>query len=232
MTVSNVHTFTLTRDQIIQEALELTASIDLGATIPAEVVASCARTLNLYIKAWQVKGLFLHTYQPATLTLVSAQEAYLLGPGGTAYDMPAGTVPIIRPLKITDVRMSGTETPLTRISMDDYMGLTLKTSSGPPSQYAFDPQLDNAVMYVWPSPSAADTVLFNYQRPVDDFTTDSDTATMPVDWLQAFTLGLAYHIAPKRMVPIQEQKALQARYEEALSAVGDFEEASFFIQPG
>ena len=70
------------------------------------------------------------------------------------------------------------------------------------------------------------------QKPVDDFTTDSDTAAIPVNWLQALTLGLAYTLAPKRQVPLNEQAALKARYEEALRDIDDFEESSFFFQPG
>jgi len=234
MTVSNVHTFTLTRNQLITEALELTGTIDVGSPIPSEIMETCARSLNLYIKAWQKRGLFLHTYQPAKVLTVVGQEAYLLGPTGTATALD-GTTPIIRPLAITDVRHSdanSNEPAMTQLSMNDYMGLTTKETSSRPTQYAYDPQLGNAVLYLWPSPSSIQTILFNYQKPVDDFTTDSDTAAVPVDWLQALTMGLAYTIAPKRLVPLNEQAALKVRYDEALEAVGDFEETSFFFQPG
>jgi len=233
MTVSNVHTFTLTRDELIREALELTATIDIGSPVAEEVQDSCARTLNLYIKGWQKRGLFLHTYQPATLSLVAGQSTYLLGPDGTATEMD-GVTPIIRPLKIVDVRYSdnSNEPPLARLSLEDYMGLTSKNAASRPSQYAYDPQLDNAKLYLWPVPVAVGTILFNYQKPTSDFTTSEDTAEVPVNWLQALTLGLAYTISPKRQVPLNEQAALKARYEEALQGIDDFEEASFFFQPG
>jgi len=234
MTVSGVHTFELTRDQLITEALELTGSIDIGSSVPAEVMDSCARSLNLYIKSWQAKGLFLHTYQPASLAMVVSQAAYLLGPTGTAVEYGTAT-PIIRPLKITDVRLSTSdnEPPLTELSLYEYNALTTKDVSSIPTQYAYDPQLPNAKLYLWPAPQSATayTVLFNYKKPVDDFTTDSDTADVPVNWLQALTLGLAYTLSPKRLVPLNEQAALKARYEEALRDVNDFEEVSFFIEP-
>ena len=234
MTVSNVHTFDLTRDELITEALELTASIDIGSSIPAEILASCARSLNLYIKAWQTRGLFLHTYQPASLALVVDQAAYLLGPTGTAVEFGTAT-PIIRPLKITDVRLSGddNEPPLTELSLYEYMALTTKDVSSRPSQFAYDPQLGNGKLHLWPAPESATeySLLFNYKKPVDDFTMDSDTAAIPANWLQALTLGLAYTIAPKRQVPLNEQVALKKRYEEAMDNIDDFEGVSFFIEP-
>ena len=234
MTVSNVHTFTLTRDQLITEALELTASIDVGSPVDPEVMESCARSLNLYIKAWQKKGLFLHTYQPAELVTVASQESYLLGPSGDATE-PSSVTKIERPLAITDVRHSDSnnnEPPLTQLSMNEYMGLSTKGTSSRPTQYAYDPQLDNSRLYLWPTPNSITTILFNYQKPISDFQDGADTAEVPVDWLQALTLGLAYTLAPKRQVPLSEQAALKKRYEDAMEDVGDFEEVSFFFQPG
>lgn len=304
MTVSNVHTFTLNRDEIIKEALELTATIDIGSAIPSEVLESCARTLNLYAKSWQSKGLFLHTYKSATLFLAKDQQSYLLGPtgdhatesyvettlaadaaalatvlsvtsetginvsdnigvvlddGSLHWDTVASLAPltlttglasaassgnavysyttkIIRPNKITDVRLlqdTSTETTLTQLSITAYNDLTNKDSASTPSQYAFDPQLDNDRIYIWPTVSdITEKIVFKYQKPVDDFTTDSDTATMPVNWLHCFCLGLAYHIAPKRQVPIGEQSALKARYDEALSDLDDFEETTIVFRRG
>lgn len=233
MTVSNVHTFNLTRDELIREALELTATIDIGSPTDPNILESCARSLNLYIKAWQKRGLFLHTYQPAQLELVVGQDSYLLGPAGAGVEAD-GLTPIVRPLKIIDVRYQSdtNELPVTSLSMSEYMELTTKDSPGRPTQYAYDPQLDNSRIYFWPVPSVAETIVFNYQKPVDDFTTSEDTAAIPTDWLLPLTLGLAYHIAPKLQVPLSEQKALQARYEEAMQYISDFEEVSFFIEPG
>ena len=302
MTASNVHTFTLTRNEIITEALELTATIDIGSPVPPEVMESCARSLNLYAKSWQTKGLFLHTYKPATLFLTTGQQSYLLGPTGdhatesyvettlTAdaaaldtvlavtsetginvadkigiilsdnsihWDTVASLAPltlttgivgasvngnsvytyttkIIRPIKITDVLhvTDNVEQPITKISLSEYKELTNKDTESQPVQYAYDPQLDDSRLYVWPvADNGKQRINFTYQKPVDDFTTDSDTATMPTDWLQCFTIGLAWTIAPKRLVPLSEQQALKLRYEEALRDLDDFEESSVFFQP-
>lgn len=303
MTVSNSHVFTMTRDEIIIEMLELTGTHDLGNTPDAAVVESCARTLNLFLKSWQPKGLFLHTYKSATLFLAKDQQSYLLGPTGdnatesyvettlTAdsaatdtvltvtsetgmtvgdyigvvlddnslfWDTIASLAPltltngitsaastgnavftyttkIIRPLTITDVQLlsGGSERPLNKTSLSEYKLLANKDTSSVPNNYAYDPQLDNAILYVWPTASDAnDKINFSYKKPVDDFTADSDTATAPADWLQCLTLGGAYHISPKRMLSISDQQALKARFEDALADLDDFEETSIFFSPG
>lgn len=303
MTVSNAHTFTMTRDEIILEALELTGTHNVGGNIAPAVLETCARSLNLFFKAWQPKGLFLHTYKPATLFLALNQQSYLLGPSGdhatesyvettlTAdaaalstvltvdsetgitvddnigivldsgalyWDTIASLSPltltngiptvatsgnavyaytnkIIRPNKITDVTLlsNGTERPVNKVSLSEYRILPAKASAGSPVQYAYDPQLDNARLYAWPvANTATEKIKFVYQKPVDDFTTDSDTATAAADWLQCLCLGLAYTIAPKRNLPLDEQAALKARYDDALMALDDFEETSVFFSPG
>lgn len=304
MTVSNVHTFTMTRDEIVIEALELTGTHNLGTSPAAEVLDSCTRSLNLFLKAWQPKGLFLHTYKPATLFLGKGQQSYLLGPTGdhatesytettlTAdgsatdtvltvdsesgisvadyigivlddgtlhWDTVASLAPltlttglasaatsgnavyayttkIIRPVKISDVRLEGdasSDQPISKLALSDYLAMPSKNTESTPSQYAYDPQLDNSRLYVWPTTGdVTEKINFLYQKPVDDFTTDTDTATAPSDWLQCLCLGLAYTIAPKRMIPLDEQMALKARYEDALNDLDDFEETSVFFCPG
>lgn len=303
MTVSNVHTFTLNRNQIIREALELTGQIDINSPTPVEILESCALTLNLYAKSWQAKGLCLHTYKPATLFLAKDQQSYLLGPTGDNvtesyvettlstdvaaagtvlavgsetgilvgdkvgvvlddgtlhWDVAASLAPltlvtglaseassgnavyayttkIIRPNKISDVRTErgGEERPLTTVSISEYKAFPSKGSSSSLTQYAFDPQLDNDCMYVWPVASdVTEKVLFQFQKPVDDFTTDEDTATMPVNWLHCFVTGLAYHISPKLALPLADQAALKARYEDLSNDLDDFEETSMFFAPG
>lgn len=303
MTVSNVHTFSMTRDEIIIEALELTAMHNLGTTPSPERMESFAKSLNLFFKAWQPKGLFLHTYKPATLFLGKGQQSYLLGPAGdhatesynettlTAdaassdtvltvdsesdmtindyvgivlddgtlhWDTIASLAPltltngiasaatsgnkvyfyttkIIRPLNITNVRLmtdASSDQTISKMSISDYMDMPTKNTESTPSQYAYDPQLDNARLYLWPTASdVTEKINFLYQKPVDDFTTDTDTATAPANWLQCLCLGLAYTIGPKVQIPLDEQAALKARYEDALRDLDDFEETTITFAP-
>jgi hypothetical protein len=300
MTVSGVHTFNMNQSELIEEATHLTGEVDVGTVVEKPIYASCVRSLNMYSKSWQSKGLFLHTYKPATLFLSADQQSYLLGPDGDhatesyvettlSGDVASGagsvtltsttgittgdhigiilddssifwstiTLPgtlaanitgaassgnvvytytdkIIRPLKIADVRhLSGTvERPIDVVSVSEYMSLTNKDSASQPVKCCHDPQLDNTRLYVWPvANDGQQRLVFNYKKPVDDFNGDSVTAAIPADWLQCFTLGLAYTIAPKLSVSLDKQAALKVRYDEALMDIDDFEEASIYFAP-
>lgn len=82
MALSGSYDFTVTRDDIIQEAMERCGVLRLNKSASADQLASLARSLNLKIKACQAAGLQLHTYKDAFLFLEADEDAYLLGPTG------------------------------------------------------------------------------------------------------------------------------------------------------
>lgn len=62
MATSGSVNYNVTRNDIITEALELAGVLGVGDTATAAQITSCSRTLNMLIKAWQAKGVFIwHT---------------------------------------------------------------------------------------------------------------------------------------------------------------------------
>jgi len=59
MATSSSTNFNLTRNDIITEALELAGVKDIGESPTAAELTSCARTLNILIKGWQMEGVYL-----------------------------------------------------------------------------------------------------------------------------------------------------------------------------
>lgn len=79
MATSGNTSFNLTAANIIQEALEL-----LGIVSPTEVTdgadyASCLRSLNMMVKSWQQKGIFVTHEAEATIFITPGQMKYILG---------------------------------------------------------------------------------------------------------------------------------------------------------
>ena len=60
MAVSGSIDFSINRDELITEALELSGRLRIGATPTAAQITSAARTLNMMVKAWQADGIQLH----------------------------------------------------------------------------------------------------------------------------------------------------------------------------
>lgn len=82
MATSGSYDYTANESQLIREAIELTGTLDIGDDIPPEIYDMVRRTLNIRLKYWQSIGLYLHTYQTATLFLAKTTQSYSLGPSG------------------------------------------------------------------------------------------------------------------------------------------------------
>jgi hypothetical protein len=85
MTTSGSVDFSVSRDDIIQDALELLGVIEPGATPDAALVTSLARTLNMMIKAWQVDGLAVFSIKQSYLFTDRDQTEYTLSTSGDHY---------------------------------------------------------------------------------------------------------------------------------------------------
>ena len=106
MATSGVYTFNLTGTEIITEALELLGVVGLGNTLSGEDQATCLRTLNMMIKAWQADGIGLWKNVEATLFPSYLGYSYSIGPTGshcasTAYKTEIATAAVATDLTIT-----------------------------------------------------------------------------------------------------------------------------------
>ena len=79
MTTSGSINFTVNRNDIIQEALELLGIASPGENLDAADVATCSRSLNMMVKSWSAKGMHLWTEEEGTLFLVADQVIHKLG---------------------------------------------------------------------------------------------------------------------------------------------------------
>jgi hypothetical protein len=87
MTTSGTYTFTITRDDIIREAMLNIGKLGSTATPSAQETTDCARKLNMIVKQWMGRqdyapGLKMWTRVRGDLFLSSTQSVYALGPSG------------------------------------------------------------------------------------------------------------------------------------------------------
>jgi len=186
MATSGSINFTLTRDEIIQEALEQIGAIGIGDTISNSDITTCSRTLNLMVKAWEAQGIHLWTVTTQTVTLVEDQASYTLSPYALMVKQAwlRNTDNIDRPIKVD--------------SLSNYNLIPNKTTSGKINRIAYDAQLNTGTLYVWPTPDDDTDVLhLKYLRKIEDFDASSDNADLPQEWLLAIALNLGILVAPK-----------------------------------
>lgn len=120
--------------------------------------------------------------------------------GAIVYTCTAG---IQRPLKIIDARLfdisNSLDIPMNQINYVPYMQQPQKTLTiATPTQFAYNPSLDNGKFYVYPTPSTVEKVIkFTYHNPIQDFNASTDNADFPVEWLDAIMAELSAKLALK-----------------------------------
>jgi len=85
MTTSGSVDFSVNRDEIITEALELLGVLEPGTTAQPADVTTASRTLNMMIKTWQTDGLNVFSVKRGYLFLDKNTSEYTLSPTGDKY---------------------------------------------------------------------------------------------------------------------------------------------------
>lgn len=145
---------------------------------------------------------------------------------------------LIRPLRIGDafVRQvaQGNDTPCRIISRDEYNRFGQKSSPGTTVQIYYDQQSNTGNLYVYPTFSSVQQLLFiQFQKPIDDFATASDDFDMPQEWAEALLWNIALRLCPAYEVPDSKVKQIAALASLSYEQLNgwDQEPASIFMSP-
>jgi len=107
----------------------------------------------------------------------------------------AYTSVIERPLKIMKARVRNSddsETPIDVVVRDKYFNLTLKSSTGRVNTVYYDPQIDDGVLYVWPTADdVTDQIRFTFKRQIEDMDAAANNFDFPAEWFLTITYNLA-----------------------------------------
>ena len=145
---------------------------------------------------------------------------------------------MVRPLRILDgfVRQlsSGSDIPINTIPRENYNRFGIKTSTGPPVQLYYDPQINSGYVYIYPVFSNVDQLLFiEFQSPIEDFSTSTNDFDLPQEWGEALKFNLALAIAPEYEVSESKFKQIKLLADTSFDLVNDYdqENTSLFLQP-
>ena len=214
MTVSGSTDFELDVADYVEEAfercgLEVRTGYDLK---------TAKRSMNLMFADWANRGLNQWTISQKNLALVS---------GDGEYDLGTSTIDVLSLV----VRRDGTDYALDRISRDEYLNIPTKSTTGRPTQYFIDRQI-NPVLKLWPLPdNSTDVVYYDALIRLDDADNYTNTLQVPFRFYPALAAGLADYISIKR-APDRAQM-LKSVYEEEIGRAmdEDRDRASFRVAP-
>ena len=198
MATSGTETFTVTRDEIFTDALQICGVLNGSEAIGANDITTCSRTLNMLLKNLPIDTWLLWCYINIEVPLVVATSSYTIG--------PTGTVVANRPLRIAKAWLRNTnnspstDVPITQLARQDYQMLTPKESPGIPVNYYYDPQLTNGVLTTWPVLNTSGySVFISVQRTIQDISASVGTQNfdLPQEWFLPLSWMLADQISMK-----------------------------------
>lgn len=180
MAVSNSRDFNIDVAEAIEEAYERCG----GEGKTGYSLRSARRSLNIMLAEWANRGINLFTVEQVTTTLTAGTANYTLG---------IDTIDVLEMV----IRRSGTDTTVDRISRSAYLNLPNKTTTGKPSQFFVDRQV-NPVLYLWQTPENSTDQIIYYRLvridDADDYTNDFD---VPFRFYPCLVAGLAYYLSIK-----------------------------------
>jgi len=219
MAVSGSNDFELDVADYVEEAfercgLEVRTGYDLR---------TATRSLNLMLADWANRGLNRWTMTQTSQSITAGTPNYNLG---------ADTIDILSAVIRTGSDATQSDISLSRISRDAYISITNKNSTGRPTQFYVDRQI-NPVIKLWPTPDSVSTYTLVFDRLVrmDDADSSINTLDVPFRFYPCLAAGLAYYIALKK-APDRIQ-ILKAVYEEEFerAASEDRDRATLSLTP-
>jgi len=219
MAVSGSNDFELDVADYVEEAyercgLEVRTGYDLR---------TATRSLNLLLADWANRGLNRWTMQQTSQAITAGTSNYNLG---------IDTIDILSAVIRTGSGTTQTDISLSRISRDAYLSITNKNSTGKPTQFYVDRQI-NPVVKLWPTPDSVETYTLIFDRLVrmDDADAATNTLDVPFRFYPCLAAGLAYYIALKRAP--ERVQILKAVYEEEFerAASEDRDRATLSLTP-
>lgn len=209
MATSGSRDFDLDVADIIEEAYER-CGLEVRTGYDAK---TARRSLNIMFSEWANRGINLWTVKQGTLTLIS---------GTATYTSANGLATPMSDILEVALRRTGTDYEIDRISRGEYLNIPNKTTTGRPSQFYFNRQV-NPELTVWPTPeNSTDQLVYYYITRIEDADTSQNTTDVPYRFLPCMVAGLAYYISMKKSP--ERVQLLKAVYEEEFQRAADEDE--------
>lgn len=198
--------FDLDRTGILRNAYQKLGVVPAGQDPSSDFLAMGSDSLNVVLKHWENKGVFLSRVERTTQTLTA---------GTALYTTDSDTLDIQqRTPFITD--NSGINTPLDLITRGRYMEITDPTVQGPPTLMMVE-KTDRVRFTLYPVPdSTIASITYPRIKLLTDVDSADNTTGLPSKYLRALILEAAIELAPHfgsataGVLPLMQQQLSQA----------------------
>ena len=192
--------FSLSRNQIIERAFELIGVRTRGQPLSGDALQEGKLALDMMVKSWQGKNVFLWTVKTIPQSLTAGNASYSLALDPPILSLDAAYL----------LNGANDHNELDVLSWRDYQSIPDKSSSGNPVAVALDGQA-NPTLYVYPVPTASGTISLNAICKLKDWDSPTNGADFPVRWERAIVYGLAADLADGYGLPLGERDRLAVK---------------------
>jgi len=193
-----------TRNEIIEGAFRIVGALEIGQNLTAEQLAQGIKAIQLLVKSWSNKHLFLWSLNQSSFATSANQELYI-NPGDS--DIEAAIIGCDKAWVVD----SNDDLPLEVVSYSRYLDFYDKeTNSGRPKVIAFKPTPVPS-FYVWPSPDAIYAIKTLCVFPLEDLDLAAGNGDIPARFQRALKYGLAEDLFDEYPGPMNERQYVQQK---------------------
>lgn len=213
MTVSATSTYEFNVADIVKMAHQMAGLISAYQRLNTQQSQQGMDLLDLITKSTQTMGLFAKVGGRYNLQLVAGSTTYTLP--GTILDLDGDGAYIDIGQSLT---AAAGETPVRSISREQYQAQSAKNATGRPIEYFSDRTDAAVVVYLWPTPDAANagTIRFQTHRLRADTREGQATIDFEPFWQEYFVCELAARLALANSQPIARVQWLKSEAQEKL----------------
>lgn len=143
-----------------------------------------------------------------------------------------------RPLRIEDARRTtdaeSSEIEMNKWSRQEYFSQVNKTSQGSPTNFYYQPKLENGEVHIWQTADNVNQLVkFTFEKTIEDFDSTANNPDFPIEWSRALIWNLALDIGPEYSTPEPKLNRIERKAAEYLDNMlgWDEEVSSINIQP-
>jgi len=224
MAASGSRNFSMTCDEIVDEALDLVGARRQGTAQLGEARTRARTKLNYVVQSMSTRGLRLWERVRRTDLYVSNVLQNVVTSGTSTYDLGTDVLEVLPGTVF--VRRSSLDTPLVPMSDEGYAMEGNKSASGKPSRFLIEQNqsyTDSSSsrdiqgrlrIVLLPVPdNSTDVIGYTCLRKLQDYDAATNDASSPPVWSRCLVYGLAAELAIVYGLDISERRDIRGEFE-------------------
>lgn len=213
MTVNSTSTKALNIGDLIRIAYQQAGILNVAESLSNDRLVFGQDKLDIIVESLVTYGAFVRQIELYDLTV----EA-----GVSEYTLPSSILNLIDTATFLPSGSTSGDTHLTKMSRDDWLGITNKTAQGRPSLYYAHRYAEPLQVKLWLVPSEAGTITFQAQKLFADTNNSSNTLEAGRHWNDYFVWRMAHDIALAAGQPIQRVGYIRGLADKALEKAANY----------